>query len=210
MVFITHCWKSLRLSWLPIWLGLALLGPAVAGSAHAQTLQEHPTLQLERADDALWLSTQLRFEPSEAIADAVQKGIPIYFVAEVELLRERWYWSNKKIAKVRRQFRLAYQPLTRRWRLSITTGEAAEAAQGLALNQNFDTWTDALGAVRRISRWRIADAGELEAGDSYRVDFRFWLDLNQLPRPLQIGTLGQSEWSIVLSNEQRLGAELLK
>jgi hypothetical protein len=28
------------------------------------------------------------------------------------------------------------------------------------------------------------------------VEFRFRLDVSQLPRPLQIGTLGQSDWTI--------------
>ena len=159
-------------------------------------------LRLERADDALWLSTQLEFELSQAVIDALQKGIPIYFVAEADVLRERWYWTNKKVATARRQFRLAYQPLTRQWRLNIVSGQIIEAALGLALNQNFESWSEALSAVRRISRWKIANASDLGAGARHMVEFRFRLDLAQLPRPLQIGTLGQSDWSVELSKEQ--------
>ena len=33
------------------------------------------------------------------------------------------------------------------------------------------------------------------------------LDLAQLPRPLQIGTLGQADWSVVLGSEQLLDTE---
>ena len=78
---------------------------------------------------------------------------------------------------------------------------------GLALNQHFESWSEALQAVRRISRWKIADASDLAGGARHRVEFRFRLDLSQLPRPLQIGTLGESDWSVELSKEQSLDAE---
>lgn len=204
MVFITPCWKN----WLPRlllgWLVTAVLGWGVALAQAPAGGTEPPPLRLERSDDALWLSTQLQFDLSPAVVDALHKGIPIFFVAEAEVLRERWYWTNKKMASARRQFRLAYQPLTNRWRLNITSGEVAEPALGLALNQNFESWTDALASVRRMTRWKIAEASDLPPSARYLVAFRFRLDLAQLPRPLQIGTLGQADWSVMLASEQLL------
>ncbi|OGB41387.1 MAG: hypothetical protein A2461_01825 [Burkholderiales bacterium RIFOXYC2_FULL_59_8] len=206
MVFITRCCKSLLPNLLLGWLATAVLGLSVA-LAQTPVGMERPLLRLERADDALWLSTQLQFDLSPAVVDALHKGIPIFFVAEADVLRERWYWINQKVVTAKRQFRLAYQPLTNRWRLNISSGEVVEAALGLALNQNFDTWGEALNTVRRISRWKIADASELAPNGRYLIEFRFRLDLAQLPRPLQIGTLGQSDWSVALASEQVLEGE---
>jgi hypothetical protein len=189
------------------WLATAVLGLSVVLAQTPTADAPSPLLRLERADNALWLSTQLEFELSQAVIDALHKGIPIFFVAEADVLRERWYWTNKKVATARRQFRLAYQPLTRQWRLNIISGEVIEPALGLALNQHFESWSEALQAVRRISRWKIADASDLAGGARHRVEFRFRLDLAQLPRPLQIGTLGESDWSVELSKEQSLDAE---
>ncbi len=207
MVFITHCWKS----WLPRlllgWLATALLGLGVAMAQAPSGGAEPPQLLLERSDDALRLSTQLQFDLSPAVVDALHKGIPIFFVAEADVLRERWYWTDQKIASARRQFRLAYQPLTNRWRLNIASGEVVEPALGLALNQNFESWVDALATVRRITRWKIAEAADLAPRARYLVAFRFRLDLAQLPRPLQIGTLGQADWSVVLGSDQLLEPE---
>ena len=207
MVSITRCLKSLLPRLLLGWLATAVLGLSVVLAQTPTADTPSPLLRLERADNALWLSTQLEFELSQAVIDALHKGIPIFFVAEADVLRERWYWTNKKVATARRQFRLAYQPLTRQWRLNIISGEVIEPALGLALNQHFESWSDALQAVRRISRWKIADASDLAAGARHRVEFRFRLDLAQLPRPLQIGTLGESDWSVELSKEQSLDAE---
>jgi hypothetical protein len=207
MVFITRCLKSPLPSLLLGWLVTAVLGLGVALAQAPTAGAETPQLRLERADDALWLSTQLQFDLSPAVLDALHKGIPIFFVAEADVLRERWYWTNKRIVTARRQFRLAYQPLTNRWRLNITSGEMVEPALGLALNQNFDSWRDALATVRRMTRWKIADAADLAPNARYLVEFRFRLDLAQLPRPLQIGTLGQSDWSVELGSEHVLEAE---
>jgi len=103
--------------------------------------------------------------------------------------------------------RLSYQPLTRRWRINSVAIDAGEPAQGLALNQNFDSLQDALATVRRVSRWKIADISDLEPGSKHVVEFRFMLDVTQLPRPLQIGTLGQSDWLVSLAAVQSLGLE---
>jgi hypothetical protein len=189
------------------WLATAVLGLGVALAQTPMAGSEPPLLRLERSDEALWLSTQLQFDLSPAVIDALHKGIPIFFVAEADVLRERWYWTNKRIVSAKRQFRLAYQPLTNRWRLNISSGEIAEPALGLALNQNFDSWTDALATIRRMTRWKIAEAADLAPGARHLVAFRFRLDLAQLPRPLQIGTLGQTDWSVVLGSEQLLESE---
>jgi hypothetical protein len=61
-----------------------------------------------------------------------------------------------------------------------------------------------------VSGWKIADVADIEADVRYRVDFSFRLDVSQLPRPLQIGALGQSEWNISTAAMQRLALESLK
>jgi hypothetical protein len=58
--------------------------------------------------------------------------------------------------------------------------------------------------VQRISRWKIAEAGDLIPGERYNVDFRFRLDVSQLPRPFQIGAVGQADWNISVFRNQRV------
>lgn len=164
--------------------------------SHAQTPTDAPLLKVERQDDEVWLSAQVQFELPSAVEDALQKGVPLFFVAEADILRERWYWADKKIVSAERHLRLAYQPLTRRWRLTVSSGVAKGSGSGLALNQYFETLPQALSVIKRISRWQIADVAELDPTFKYRVEFRFKLDVAQLPLPFQIGTLGQSDWDV--------------
>jgi hypothetical protein len=168
--------------------------------AYAQNATEISQYQIERIDDEVVVSALMTFELPTTVEDALLKGIPLFFVMEADVLRERWYWSDKKISSVERHLRLAYQPLTRRWRLNVTIGAGREVSLGLALNQSFDTLEQVLSAIKRVSRWKIADVTELDLSQKYKVDFRFRLDLNQLPRPFQIGALGQSDWDIAATS----------
>lgn len=194
--------------WVRVWM-LALLclvawpGPAAA-QAHAG---ESADLRLERSDDGLYLSAALQFDLPELAEDALYKGIPVFFVAEAQVLRERWYWSDRQVATATRYLRLSYQPLTRRWRLSTSSNAFSNTGLGVVLGQNFDELHDALMAMQRISRWKIADASEIDADAAHTVNFRFRLDMSQLPRPLQIGAVGSSGWSLLLSRQQRLVPE---
>ena len=161
--------------------------------------------ELHRTADGLFLSARLLLTPSPAVEDALLKGVPLYFVWQADVLRDRWYWTDKRVATSTRIWRLVYQPLTRRWRLSLSTGlEAAAGGTGLqyALHQNFDSLAEALASVGRVSRWKLADAARLDADTDERVVWRFGLDLTLLPRPFQYGMANQPEWVIEL--RQRL------
>lgn len=208
--FFMHCWRSARLE-LSGLLACVWMAIGLAGAVHAQ-VPEAEIIQLtaEPSGDALLLSASVRFELSTALEDALQKGVPLIFVAEAQLTRERWYWTNRKVASAERHLRLSYQPLTRRWRLTIASGQMGSADLGMALNQNFDTLATALAAVQRVSRWKIAEVAVIESGQKHRLDFNFRLDTSQLPRPLQIGTLGQSEWSISTSASRPVVLEVSK
>ena len=173
-------------------------------------MTEISLLKFERVADAVLLTATVKFDLSAAIEEALLKGVPMIFVAEADVFRERWYWTNKKVVSVERHMRLAYQPLTRRWRLNVASGLITNAALGVALNQNFETLSDALAAVQRLSRWKIADVSELDLEQRHLVEFRFRLDVSQLPRPFQIGTLGQSDWDISASSRVPLVLESVK
>lgn len=210
MVFITHYLKKRWLNWLTLFLVTSLLLGVVPGTRAQSAQPESPLLKFERFDNAFWLSTQFQFELPPVVEDALLKGIPIYFAAEVEVLRERWYWTNRKLNSLQRNLRLSYHPLTRRWRLNVSEGEFTSSSQGLALNQNFDSLEAVMDGVRRNSHWRLIELSEMEPDAKYLVEFRFRLNLAQLPRPLQIGTLGQSEWQIQLSAKKDFSLETEK
>ena len=187
-----------------------LLCLLAAPSTQAQNVAELLQLRADRVSSDIVVTANIGFELPAVVEDALMKGIPLFFMLEADLLQDRWYWYDKRVAGVQRQLRLAYQPLTRRWRVNATGVAGGDSSQGLALSQNYESLAEALATVKHVSRWKLAELGESEPTSKYRVEFRFRLDLGQLPRPFQIGAIGQSEWDIHASGRVPVRTEAIK
>ena len=168
-------------------------------------------LKVERGDDGVYLSAIVEFEISPVVEDAMSKGIPMFFVVETDIFQSRWYWADKRVSSAARTIRLAFQPLTRRWRVNIVNGLINNSV-GLraTLNQNYDTLPEAMSAVQRLSNWKIADNVDIEPDAVNKIEFSFRLDLSQLPRPFQIGVAGQRDWNISVQESSRIQIAPLK
>lgn len=207
-VSFTLAWTSVRpdrargRAWIvALLLGLMLFGLPVAHSREPELQQ----FGLQRTTEALYLSARLGLGASSAVQEALSKGVPLYFVWQADVYRKRWYWTNKRVASTSRVLRLAYQPLTRRWRLSVSSEPGANgggASLQYALHQNHDDLDTALASISRMTRWQVASAAQLDEDEDHVLDWRFRLDLSLLPRPFQIGVSNQSDWDMDI--ERRL------
>lgn len=183
---------------------MVLWSPLVGAEPATESLE----LRVYSSSDGLHLSTELPVDLPRAIEDALHQGIPLFFVVEAQVLRQRWYWSAQTVAQTVRHIRLSYQPLTRRWRLVVSPSSIDRSGLGVMPGNNYDSLEEALAAMKRIARWKVADAPALEAGEHYAVQLRFRLDTSQLPRTLQVGILGRSSWNLVLQGSQHVLWEL--
>jgi hypothetical protein len=203
--FITRCWRNVRLDGRALLCALLLL--TAQSGVRAQSLVDVSQLKVERSEEGVLLSAILAFELPAAVEDALSKGIAMYFVADAELSRDRWYWYDKRVATATRSVRLSFQPLTRRWRVQVSANAQATSGPELTLGQNFESLSEALASVQRISRWKIADSAEVEPGVKHTMEFSFRLDVGKLPRPFQIGAVGQNDWNISAKRTSRLVLE---
>ena len=206
-VFTTHSLKSKRLDAL-VRGGIAFcicICICVAHAGNPASAAELNQLKVERGDDGIYLSANVGFDLPPVVEDALMKGIPMFFVAETDIYQSRWYWMDRRVANATRTTRLAFQPLTRRWRVNIGTGFVSSSS-GLraTFNQNYDTLPEAMSAVQRLSHWRIADNSEVDPDAVHKIEFSFRLDLSQLPRPFQIGVAGQKDWNISVQESGRI------
>jgi Domain of unknown function (DUF4390) len=211
MDFITHCWKSAKVEprrWGGWVLGAWLL---FASAAWAQSsVAELTELRTERRDSSLYLTAQLQLELAPAVEDALIKGLAVHFVAEAELMRDRWYWYDRKVGTASRYYRLAFQPLTRRWRLNVSNEPISGHGLAGSISQSFDKLSDALAVIRRQSSWKIAEMSEVSPDARQYIAYRFWLDISQLPRPFQIAAGNQAEWSLTVARQMRLTADMVR
>ncbi|MBS7348714.1 MAG: DUF4390 domain-containing protein [Comamonas sp.] len=200
---LAACPRYSRRAWL---LGAAVAVGAAALAASAPpawaqdssiTLVLPDGILLERSGQDLFLSAQWQWQLPAPVEQALLHGIPIHFVIQAELRSKRWYWRDEVLLHSRRHLRLSYQALTRRWRLH----SGSQAFDGLGLNaspgHSYHSLDEALAALQRLVRWRIGSASELPSSGQAWLQLRFGIDSGQLPRALQlgtVGTLGRSDW----------------
>lgn len=171
-------------------IGWMLLALAWGALAQAQGV-EMTSMEAHRVEGALTLDFSVKLTLTHAVEDALQRGLPMYFVAQATVFRSRWYWRDERVARVSRSWRLSYQPLTSTWRVSLG---------GLA--QSYASLSEALASLTRVVGWRLVEADKLDAGERYYVEFGFQLDNSQLPRPMQLD-LGQ-DWKLGIERMLRV------
>ena len=173
------------------WAGIALaLSMLAAQPGWAQSV-ELRALKLERRDGELVLEFATRLSLGPAIEDALQRGVPMYFLAQTVVYRSRWYWRDERVTRLSRSWRVAYQPLTGTWRVSLG-----------GLSQGYPSLAEALAPLSRVSGWRLLEGEKLEPGERYYVDFSFRLDNSQLPQPMQIDLGG--DWKLGVERTLRI------
>lgn len=176
-----RCCARLRNFLFVLAFGLTGLWSMTADAAGIEVQQ----MSLQGHDDGYELSADFALDFPPALEDAVARGLTLYFVAEFELLRPRWYWFDERAVRRTQTWRLSYHALTRQYRLS--TG---------ALHQNFPSLDDALRVLARIRHWQVFERKEIKVGESYQALIRLYLDLSQLPKPFQLNALANREWDL--------------
>jgi hypothetical protein len=162
-----------------LWIGVAFAAPARADGIEVRKAA------LISAEDGYVLEAEFDVTLTHTLEEALNKGVPLYFALEFELIRPRWYWLNEKLANTRQQYRLSYNALTRQYRVGVRT-----------LYQNFASLPEALGFMSRVRVRDIAETGAFSKGSNYTAALRLRLDSSQLPRPFQVSAVGSREWSI--------------
>ena len=167
------------------WLVMVALG----GLAHADEADvTQPQVSVQRQADGLYLTARLPLALPNGLQEALERGVPLDFVWQAEVLAPRWYWRDRRVSTAVRTVRLAYQPLTRRWRVSVADGD--DPGTGNALHRNVDSLNEALAVVTRVVAWPVASEAELAGVGDVRLGVRFGLAQELLPRPLQLGVGG--------------------
>ena len=141
-------------------------------------------------DEQVVLNVDFAFSLNSTLEEALLRGIPLYFLLEVDIQRPRRYWFDEKVLQHSTQYRVSYQPLTRQYRI----------ASGL-LSQSVDSVAEVERLIGRVNARPIANAAELEKGSRYDVVVRLRLDQNQLPKPFQVNALASRDWQ--LASESR-------
>jgi hypothetical protein len=178
--FITRC--SRKLSGL-VALFACALALVAAITAHAEGIEVR-NAALVAGEEGYFLEADFEIALNSTLEEALNKGVPLYFLLEFEVMRPRWYWLNEKVLNTQQQYRLAYNALTRQYRLGLGS-----------LFQNFGSLSEALDFLSRVRRRQVLELGTLNKGSTYVASVRMRLDVSQLPKPFQLNALASRDWN---------------
>lgn len=186
--FITRFWRRrvkqppevVRLGASALLVILVLL-PAAARAQSASV----SNAKLDITEDGYQLNADFELQLTTGMQEAVRKGVPLYFVAEFQLTRGRWYWLDQSVISANRDRRVSYAPLTDQYRIAVS-----------GISQNVTTFDDVRRVLSRIRSWTVAEKGQLRPGEKYEAALRFRLDTSQLPKPFQLNVITSKEWSL--------------
>lgn len=176
-----HCCR--RRSWLSVVAAVWLLVAAPV-AARADGIEVRKAA-LVASGERYFLEAEFAITLTRTLEEALNKGVPLYFLLEYELNRQRWYWFDDQIANGQQQYRLSFNALTRQYRVAVGT-----------LYENFVTLSEALRFLSKVRVLEITETERLSKEASYTAGVRLRLDGTQLPRPFQVSAVGSREWSV--------------
>lgn len=169
-------------------LVIALLLSMGAATARADAAIHVRSAEVSAANDGLRLDATFQIELGPTLEEALSKGLSLHFVADFDLVYERWYllnlW-NRTIASFEQRYRLSFNTLTRQYRLTVGS-----------LTQNVETLDEALAIMSHIRGRLVAAPDDYRKGEAYAAQIRLRLDPTQLPKPFQISSLGSRSWNL--------------
>jgi hypothetical protein len=177
----SHVFCRLRLTLVALVAMVLLPTP----SAHAEGGIQVKSVVMEAAEEGYQFDADFEITLNHKLEHALEKGIVLYFVTELNLVSSRWYWLDERVAQSRVREGLSYYALTRQYRLSRGT-----------FSQNFSTLKEALQALSRVRDRPIIPSTELRPDMEYTVEVRMRLDIAALPKPFQVETLGSRDWDL--------------
>lgn len=146
------------------------------------------SVELTAEDGEYYLSATFDIALTPTVEEALNRGVPLHFLVEFELIYPRWYtlylW-NRQLVELQQSYRLSYNALTRQYRLSYGV-----------LHRSFDTLENALSVLGGISDQQVFEESLLDEDRVYEAQIRMRLDTARLPKPFQIDALGGDDWDV--------------
>jgi hypothetical protein len=166
-------------------LGCAVLLTWMRPAQSSGTIEvEQARLDVSHPDDLVLLSADFILSLTDTLRDAVTRGLPLYFLTEVQIQRGRWYWLDETVIDTRIEWRLSYHALTRQFRVASS-----------GRSESYGSLEEALAAMSSVRRWNVAPLSRFARGSSYEVWVRMLLDTTRLPKPFQMTALTDRDWN---------------
>lgn len=166
--------------------GLLLLALLLPGLALAKGFSIR-SVETRLLDEVYLLDTRLDLAFSDEAQKALQSGIPIIILLDIEVEKLRSWWWNKTVAELQQGYLLLYHALTEKYILHNLNSGAQHDYTSLGAS---------LSAMSQIRGLPLIDAALLDKGQLYQLRLKVHLDIESLPAPMRPLAYISSDWQL--------------
>ena len=196
-----HCSASIdrwRIrAWPAVWLAvcslmLVITEPSTSAPEKIEAGFDIRNARTTLVNGVFVLDADISFVFSEEALEAIENGVPVTIVLEMQILRERgliWdnLWWDKEIASVQAKLRIETRPLSKTYLVrNLNSGETRVYA-------SFDELVEGLGRIRNFP---LLDEHLLGDEDDVYLRLRALLDIESLPSPMRPWAYLSSWWRL--------------
>ena len=185
-----HCLASIERirvrAWPAVWLAVCSLLLVITESSTSAPDNIEAGFDIHNArtrlvDGVYLLDADISFVFSEEALEAIENGVPVTIILEMQVLRQRgliWdkLWWDKEIAQLEGKLRIETRPLSKTYLVrNLNSGEM----------QVFASFSELLVGLGKIRDFPLLDAYLLGDEGHYYLRLRALLDIESLPSPLR-------------------------
>ena len=131
------------------------------------------------------LSASVEYNFSDNVLSAIQNGVPIIIVLDIEILQAREYLWGKLVAELKQRFKLQFHAISEQYIVeNLNSG----------YQETFPTLHSALYILRQIKKLPIIDKKLIQQTKRYSGQARVRIELESLPVPLRMNAYITRSW----------------
>jgi hypothetical protein len=155
----------------------------------ASAAQQHIVIKnadLKALGETYILNADLEISLGEKIEEAINKGVPVEFLYEFELVQPRFLWLDAEVAKTKTRIKVSYHALSRQYLVSQDGRQTSH-----------DILSEAMIELVQLYDWKVFDKSMIEVGQKYEAVLSMKLDQSKLPKAIQVDAIGSEDWNLV-------------
>jgi hypothetical protein len=141
--------------------------------------------ELDLQDDYYGLNADVDMSFDKEIEEAINKGVPLTFLIEFQIVSPRKYWFDDEIITAAQSVSLSYHALSRQYLVNRGSHQQSFASLGEAMQE-----------LVVLDDWKVVDKNLLEKPEVYKAALLIRLDQTKLPKAIQVDTIASEKWNI--------------
>ena len=164
---------------------LALLLSTVTLALAASSSIQIKSAELQAQDEYYSLSADVAIDFDDEIEEAINKGVPLDFLIEFQIVSPRKYWFDDEIVTASKNITLSYHALTKQYLVNRGVHQ-----------KSFETLSEAKQELAELSDWKVAEKSLLDKNEVYSAALLIRLDQTKLPKAIQVDAIASEKWNL--------------